>query len=87
LGSLQRTGDNILSLSLAIISSHYLTDNSFQTSESSLVFFDFLGVFVIRWPEYIANLVNIVGIGIGLYSIYIDTYSVRRGNLFNHKII
>ncbi|XP_011497152.1 PREDICTED: endoplasmic reticulum metallopeptidase 1-like [Ceratosolen solmsi marchali] len=77
LGSLQRTGDNILSLSLAILSSQYLTEET-QISEGSLVFFDFLGLFVIRWPEYIAKIVNVIGIGIGLYSIYTDMHSTRK---------
>lgn len=81
LGSLQRTGDNILALSLAIVTGHKLSDDSLQTPEGSIVFFDFLGAFVIRWPEYIARFVNIIGMFIGLYSVYINMNSVRRGEL------
>ncbi|XP_014236089.1 endoplasmic reticulum metallopeptidase 1-like [Trichogramma pretiosum] len=78
LGSLQRTGDNILALSLGIVSGNYLADESLQTSEGSIVFFDFLGAFVIRWPEYIAKFVNLIGVAIGLYSIYLNMISVKR---------
>ncbi|XP_058797320.1 endoplasmic reticulum metallopeptidase 1-like [Phymastichus coffea] len=78
LGSLQRTGDNILALSLSIVTGHYLSDASLQTPEGSLVFFDFLGAFVIRWPEYMARIVNIVGMIIGLYSVNVNMNSVRK---------
>lgn len=83
MGSLQRTGDNILALSLNIVSGYYLADESLQSSEGSLVFFDFLGAFVIRWPEYMAKFVNIAGLGIGLYSIYLNMHSARRGKILN----
>lgn len=82
---MQRTGDNILALSLGIVSGNYLADQSLETSEGSLIFFDFLGAFVIRWPEYVGRFVNIIGMGIGLYSIYLNMHSARRGEFFYTK--
>lgn len=78
LGSLQRTGDNILALARGIADSHYLPDSDAQNSEGSLVFFDFLGAFVIRWPPYVATIVNIIGILIGIYSIYLNMEYARK---------
>lgn len=81
LGSLQRTGDNILALTLGIVNSNYLTNETISNVEESLVFFDFLGAFVIRWPEFVSRFVNIVGVVIGIYSIYLNMDSSRRGQL------
>ncbi|XP_012284730.1 endoplasmic reticulum metallopeptidase 1 isoform X2 [Orussus abietinus] len=78
LGSLQRSGDNILALVRGIISGHYLSDSGSQYPDGSLVFFDFLGAFVIRWPQYMASAVNLTGIFLGIYSIYLNMQSARR---------
>ncbi|EZA53278.1 Endoplasmic reticulum metallopeptidase [Ooceraea biroi] len=78
LGALQRTGDNILALTQGIVFEDYLSDPSMQETRGSLVFFDFLGAFVIRWPPYIANTVNIVSIIIAGYSIHLNMQSARR---------
>lgn len=86
LGSLQRTGDNILALARGIADSHYLPDSDAQKSDGSLVFFDFLGAFVIRWPPYVATIVNIIGILIGIYSIYLNMEYARKGEILFLKI-
>ncbi|XP_015591672.1 endoplasmic reticulum metallopeptidase 1-like, partial [Cephus cinctus] len=78
LGSLQRTGDNILALAHGITSSHYLSDPLVEFSGGNLVFFDFLGAFVIRWPQYMASIVNLISICIGVYSIYLNAATARR---------
>lgn len=36
----------------------------------NLVFFDFLGAFVIRWPMLIADVINISTVILSVYSIY-----------------
>lgn len=76
LGALQRTGDNILALTKGIIFGDHLSD--MQETRGSLVFFDFLGAFVIRWPQYIASTVNIASIIIAGYSIHLNMQSARR---------
>lgn len=78
LGALQRTGDNILALIQGIIFEDYLSDPAMQETRGSLVFFDFLGAVVIRWPQYIASTVNIASIITSGYSIYLNMRSARR---------
>lgn len=78
LGSLQRTGDNILALVRGITAGHYLSDVVSNQQKGSLVFFDFLGAFVVRWPEYLASTINIAGILIGLYSIFLNMEVARK---------
>nr|XP_012220395.1 PREDICTED: endoplasmic reticulum metallopeptidase 1-like isoform X1 [Linepithema humile]XP_012220396.1 PREDICTED: endoplasmic reticulum metallopeptidase 1-like isoform X2 [Linepithema humile] len=78
LGALQRTGDNILALTQGIVFEDYLSDASMQETRGSLVFFDFLGAIVIRWPQYIASTVNIASIITSGYSIYLNMQSARR---------
>ncbi|XP_043257384.1 endoplasmic reticulum metallopeptidase 1-like [Colletes gigas] len=78
LGSLQRTGDNILALLQGIVLDNYLSEVAIQENAGNLVFFDFLGTFVIRWPQYVASTINIVSIISGVYSIYLNTHSARK---------
>lgn len=81
LGALQRTGDNILALTQGIATGNYLGNPLLQDHDGSLVFFDFLGAFVIRWPQFIATIINITSIFIGAYSIYLNMKVTRQGNL------
>ncbi|XP_076681167.1 endoplasmic reticulum metallopeptidase 1 isoform X2 [Andrena cerasifolii] len=78
LGSLQRTGDNILALLQGIVLDDYLSEVTVQDNAEKLVFFDFLGLFVIRWPQYVASMLNVVSMIAGAYSIYLNTESARR---------
>lgn len=79
LGSLQRTGDNILALLQGVVLEDYLSEASFQENVGNLVFFDFLGAFVIRWPQHVASTINVAAIIAGIYSIYLNTKSARKG--------
>ncbi|KMQ89025.1 endoplasmic reticulum metallopeptidase 1-like protein, partial [Lasius niger] len=78
LGALQRTGDNILALTQGIVFEDHLSDPSMQETRGSLVFFDFLGAFVIRWPQYIASTINIASLITAGYSIYLNMQNARR---------
>ncbi|XP_029051156.2 endoplasmic reticulum metallopeptidase 1-like [Osmia bicornis bicornis] len=78
LGSLQRTGDNILALLQGVVLEDYLSEASFQENVGNLVFFDFLGAFVIRWPQHVASTINVAAIIAGIYSIYLNTKSARK---------
>lgn len=69
LGSLQRTGDNILALARGMAQGHQLSDIDSHRN-GNLVFFDFLGAFVIRWPMLVSDLVNILTVILSIYSIY-----------------
>ncbi|XP_031849002.1 endoplasmic reticulum metallopeptidase 1 [Nomia melanderi] len=77
LGSLQRTGDNILALLQGIVLDSNLSE-AIQNNPGNLVFFDFLGAFVIRWPQYMASTINVVSIIVGVCSIYLNAHSARR---------
>ncbi|XP_076761618.1 endoplasmic reticulum metallopeptidase 1 [Xylocopa sonorina] len=78
LGSLQRTGDNILALIQGIVSDNYLSEVPAHDHTGNPVFFDFLGIFVIRWPQYVASTINIISIIAGVYSIYLNAQNARR---------
>lgn len=69
LGSLQRTGDNILALAKGMARGHQLS-NVDQFKAGNLVFFDFLGAFVVRWPMHVADVINILSVIFSFYSIY-----------------
>ncbi|XP_017763460.1 PREDICTED: endoplasmic reticulum metallopeptidase 1-like [Eufriesea mexicana] len=78
LGSLQRTGDNILALIQGVVLDNYLSMVPPQDRTGNPVFFDFLGIFVIRWPQYVASTINIISIVGGIYSIYLNMQTARR---------
>lgn len=78
LGSLQRTGDNILALLQGIVLDNYLSEVPPQDHTGNPVFFDFLGTFVVRWPQYASSTINIISIVAGIYSIYLNMQNARR---------
>lgn len=69
LGSLQRTGDNILALAKGMAQGHQLS-NVEDYRAGNLVFFDFLGAFVIRWPMAMADVINVVSVLVSLYCVF-----------------
>lgn len=69
LGTLQRTGDNILALTLGMARGHQLANIDSHRS-GNLVFFDFLGAFVVRWSLAMSNLINTFAVIFSLYTIY-----------------
>lgn len=78
IGSLQRTGDNIQALALGMVNGIQISDMS-QYRAGNLVYFDFLGAFVIHWSEFIANIVNAIVLTIALYSIYNNINYASKG--------
>ena len=57
-GSIQHAGDNILALVKSIVNSPFLADPG-EYRHGSMVFFDFLGIFVIHYPERIGLVINL----------------------------
>ena len=57
-GSIQRAGDNILALVKSIVNSPFLADPG-EYHHGSMVFFDFLGIFVVHYPERIGLVINL----------------------------
>lgn len=58
-GSIQRAGDNILALVKSIMNSPFLADPG-EYRHGAMVFFDFLGVVMVHYPERIGFVLNIV---------------------------
>jgi len=57
-GSVQRAGDNLLAVVREVASSDVLGHTDIQ-SKGGVIFFDFLGLFLIHYPEWLGILVNI----------------------------
>ncbi|KRT84651.1 hypothetical protein AMK59_725, partial [Oryctes borbonicus] len=68
LGSLQRTGDNILSLARGMAQGHQLSDIESHKA-GNLVFFDFLGAFVVRWPMAVSDVINTLSVIFSIYTV------------------
>lgn len=79
LGTLQRTGENILALTLAIANNDKMS-NTEKYASGNLVFFDFLGAFVIRWSEGIGLFINSFAVAVSIYCLFKTMKaSVTRG--------
>lgn len=78
LGSLQRTGDNILSLALGMAQGHQLSDIESHKA-GNLVFFDFLGAFVVRWPMMISDIINTLSVIFSIYTIMENSKQNKNG--------
>lgn len=69
LGTLQRTGDNILALTLRLASAPQMYNISMHKS-GNLVYFDVLGAFIVHSSELIAHFFNIVIVILSLATLY-----------------
>jgi hypothetical protein len=69
LGTLQRTGDNILALTLGLANNDKMA-NIEKYASGNLVFFDFLGAFVFRWSEGIGIIINTFGLAVSMYCLF-----------------
>ncbi|KAJ9585933.1 hypothetical protein L9F63_020441, partial [Diploptera punctata] len=84
LGTLQRTGDNILALTLGLVNSDKMDDTD-KYAAGNLVFFDFLGAFVFRWPEEVGFLINLCVIAMSAYCILYNMH-VAHGRDVGHTV-
>ncbi|KAF7284418.1 hypothetical protein GWI33_022202 [Rhynchophorus ferrugineus] len=85
LGSLQRTGDNILALAKGMAQGHQLS-NIDNYRSGNLVFFDFLGAFVIRWPMPVADVVNVLSVIISIYCIFGNANEAKKIASINSQL-
>ncbi|XP_025425478.1 endoplasmic reticulum metallopeptidase 1-like isoform X2 [Sipha flava] len=83
LGTFQRTGDNMLPLILKLVNSEQISDVE-NYSTGNLVFFDFLGIFIVYWSEVLADIINISVI---IISLLIILYNASNNHVtgFNVK--
>ncbi|KAL1493675.1 hypothetical protein ABEB36_009373 [Hypothenemus hampei] len=85
LGSLQRTGDNILALARGMAQGHQLS-NVDEYRHGNLVFFDFLGAFVIRWPMLVADVINVVSVIVSFYCIFKNAKDAKKFDGVGEKL-
>jgi len=69
LGTLQRTGDNIVALILGLANNDKMA-NVEKYASGNLVFFDFLGAFMIRWSEEIGLIINTLALAVSVCCLY-----------------
>lgn len=43
----------------------------------NLVFFDFLGAFVVRWPMMVADVINILSVIFSVYTVYMNAKEIE----------
>ncbi|XP_075683460.1 endoplasmic reticulum metallopeptidase 1 [Rhinoderma darwinii] len=75
--SIQRAGDNILSVLRYLASSPLLADSS-EFRHGNLIFFDFSGMFVVSYPARIGTIVNYVIAAVTLFYLSKKTIKYRR---------
>ncbi|XP_023168608.2 endoplasmic reticulum metallopeptidase 1-like isoform X2 [Drosophila hydei] len=75
--SLQNTGDNVLSLVKSLSNSKEMQFTQTQSNGES-VYFDFLGLFFVTYPEYVAMVVNTIVCGGGIVLLYISLWYVSK---------
>jgi len=81
LGTLQRTGDNILALILGLANNDKMA-NVEKYASGNLVFFDFLGAFMIRWSEEIGLIINTFALAVSVFCLYRNMKAfVTRGKM------
>lgn len=68
LGALQRTGDNILALAQGMGNAPELSDVT-KHKPGNMIYFDLLGLVLIRWPEEVGTVLNILTILLSSYLI------------------
>lgn len=81
LGTLQRTGDNILALILGLANNDKMA-NVEKYAAGNLVFFDFLGAFVVRWSEEVGLIINTFALAVSVFYLYRNMKAfVTRGKM------
>ena len=65
-GSVQRAGDNLLAVVRHIAQSEILADTSAH-SDGAVVFFDFLGLFLVHYSELVGIIINMITVIVSLY--------------------
>ncbi|KAL1130292.1 hypothetical protein AAG570_013230 [Ranatra chinensis] len=78
LGTLQRTGDNMLSLALNLVSAPYPNHHPLT---GNLVFFDVLGAFIVRSSEAVASVLSISILCFSLYTVFLNSNKISLDGL------
>lgn len=86
-GSIQRAGDNILALVKSIVNSPFLADPG-EYRHGSMVFFDFLGIFVVHYPERIGLVINLISAAVAVLCLIkkFFQFPTKRSNFVEGKM-
>lgn len=79
-GTLQHTGDNLLALTKHLASSDIL-NNSQEHAAGRTVYFDVLGLYMIRYSETIGIIVNVFIVALSVYTVTKSMVTIKSGNV------
>ncbi|KAK6643611.1 hypothetical protein RUM43_005121 [Polyplax serrata] len=80
LGSLQRTGENILALVKGLANAEEMKDAA-KHKEGNLIYFDLLGLYLIRWPEEIGTYINSCTVLLSLLLLCVSVRDARKKDI------
>ena len=79
-GTLQHTGDNLLALIKHLASSDILS-NSKEHAAGRTVYFDVLGLYMIRYSETTGIIVNVFTVALSVYTVTRNMVTIKSGNV------
>ena len=77
-GSIQRSGDNVLSVILKLTTTSDSELGIYGDKESPSVFFDVFGIMVISYPSWAGTIINLIVICLALLAIYTDVVEFSK---------
>jgi hypothetical protein len=78
-GTLQHTGDNLLALIKYIASSDVLS-NSQKHAAGRSVYFDVLGLFMVRYSETTGIILNVFIVALSIFTVSKNIFAIKSGN-------
>jgi hypothetical protein len=78
-GTLQHTGDNLLALTKHIASSDVLS-NSQKHAAGRIVYFDVLGLFMVRYSETTGIILNVFIVALSVFTVSKNIFAIKSGN-------
>jgi len=79
-GTLQHTGDNLLALTKHLASSDILS-NSQEHAAGRTVYFDVLGLYMIRYSETTGIIINAFTVALSIYTVTKNMVTIKSGNV------
>jgi hypothetical protein len=78
-GTLQHSGDNLLALTKSIASSDVLSYSQ-EYAAGRTVYYDILGLFMIRYSETAGIILNVFTVMLSVYTVAKNIMSIKSGN-------
>lgn len=85
-GTLQHTGDNLLALTKHIASSDVLS-NSEKHAAGRIVYFDVLGLFMVRYSETAGIILNAFIVALSIFTISKNILAIKSGNALKYAVM